>query len=125
MAEAIGELCCTRERFGSPCRSSSSPWEMQRRFQPAPPLAPVATYVPEPPQRSTQAQGQLTFLLSYQPRQGSPQVLLLLLQPFPPQDLLRSLHVRFCLLRDREIIRVMSQLSEFTLSSLALPFQTL
>ncbi len=36
-------------------------WELQGLFQPTPSLAPIAPDVPEPPQRSTQAQRQLTF----------------------------------------------------------------
>src|SRR6266566_3526870 len=45
MTQAQGERICTKERFGSARRSCLRLWEIQGRFQPAPSLAPVPSYV--------------------------------------------------------------------------------
>src|SRR6266567_2846577 len=123
MTQAQGERICTKERFGSARRSCLRLWEIQGRFQPAPSLAPVPSYVPEPPQGSAQAQSQLAFLLSNQPGQGGSQVPLLPLQAFPPYNLLRSFELRFCLLSKREIIPGMRPLTCCHLSTLTQTFQ--
>ena len=123
MAQAKGEPSCPMEGFGSPHRSCLRLWQSQCRFQPAPSLAPVATDVPEPPQCCAQTHGQFAFLLSDQPRESSPQVLLLSLQSFPPQGLLRALEVRFCLLGQCQIIPGMRPVSGLSLCTLMQTFQ--
>src|SRR2546421_94685 len=123
MARAIGEHSCPMEGFGSPRRSCLRLWQSQCRFQPAPSLAPVATDVPEPPQCCAQAQGQLAFLLFDQPRECSPQVLLLPLHSFPPYHLLRPLEVWLSLLRQGQIIQRVCSVAGLSLSTLAKSLQ--
>src|SRR5260370_15001731 len=111
------------ERLAPPPLSCLRLWPPWCLFQPAPSLAPVATDVPEPPQCCAQTQGQFAFLLSDQPRECRSQVLLLPLQSFPPQHLLRSLEVWLGLLRQGQVIQRVCSMAGLSLSALAQRFQ--
>src|SRR2546421_3476101 len=122
-AKARGAPPCPRGGLGSPPRACLRLWPPQCRSHPAPPLAPVAKDVPEPPQCCAQTQGQFAFLLSDQPRECSSQVLLLPLQSFPPQHLLRSLEVWLGLLRQGQVIQRVCSVADLRFSTLAKSLQ--
>src|SRR5260370_42549639 len=107
------------ERLAPPPLSCLRLWPPWCLFQPAPPPAQVATDVPEPPQCCAQTQGQFAFLLSDQPRECRSQVLLLPLQSFPPQHLLRSLEVCLGLLPPGPVIQRVGCIGGPILSPLA------
>src|SRR5258708_39439580 len=85
-----GQIPCSTQRSGSHCRSCSSSRQCEHSFQPASSLAQVPTNLPEPPERYTEAQGLLHFLMRNKPAQCGPQVPLLSIQPPQPQELLLS-----------------------------------
>src|SRR5436190_18367523 len=111
------------QRSGSHQSSFSSLRYCECGFQPASSLAPVPTRLPEPPERSTEAQSFLTLPVCNQPVQGNSQVQLFSIQSSQPQELLHSPEMWLGFLHQRKVIICMRFSDALLLSTLTQAFQ--
>src|SRR5712691_5959580 len=79
--------------------------------------------MPKLPQRATQTQRLLPGFLLYYPSQCLPQVIVFVLQPSYPGDLLCASHFWFCPLRQREKVLSMATLCHLCLAACLQPLQ--
>src|SRR5258706_16172779 len=97
------------ERIRALLRRRPPPWWRQGPRAPLPALREMSMQPPELSQRSAEPKAAVRARSRETRLEGSPQVLVLFLQAPQPRGLLRTLQVRFCLLRQcQEVVAVPS-----------------